>query len=61
MNKIKALFGVLLLCLGVALSAATKKPKTSDWVFTQKEYNELTEAQKDVIKKSYWIGKSYGL
>jgi hypothetical protein len=61
MNKIQALLVVLMLCLGVALNAASKKPKTADWVFTQKEYNELTSQQKDVIKKSYWIGKSYGL
>lgn len=61
MRGLKRLFIVSIVVLFLVLSGDAKGTKQERWDFTQQDYNELTQAQKDVIKNSYWIGKSYGL
>lgn len=34
---------------------------SSKWDFTQQDFNTLTKEQKEVIKNSYWVGKTHGL
>lgn len=33
----------------------------SSWSFTQKDFQELSDSQKEVIKTSYWMGKPHNL
>lgn len=59
MNLIKKL--ILVLHIFVVLNTTVLASKTDSWSFTQQDFNDLTLQQKDIIKKSYWIGKPYGL
>lgn len=43
------------------LQGATKVQHTSDWKFTQEDFNNLTLAQKAILKQSYWVGKPHSL
>ena len=46
--------------LVIALSAVLNL-HASTWSFTQKDFQELNESQKDILKISYWMGKPHDL
>lgn len=64
-NKIlKVMIRTFLVLLIIALQVNildARAQHTSDWKFTQQDFENLTEAQKSIIKQSYWIGKPHGL
>lgn len=43
------------------MQGATKVQHTTDWKFTQQDFDELSIAQKSILKQSYWVGHPYGL
>lgn len=47
--------------LSVFLMVLNINALASSWSFTQKDFQELSESQKEVLKSSYWIGKPHNL
>lgn len=63
-NKVSKVVVRTLIVLLIALQGTlfgAKSQHTGDWKFTEHDFRELSHSQKEIIKKSYWIGKSYGL
>lgn len=57
-NLLKVIVIALLVLSQITLLAA---PRTSDWKFTQDDFNALSQEQLDVLKSSYWMGKPHDL